>query len=506
MKRILGWLHQVLLKFYVEPLKETLIDTGPLAPALKILVRGGYVIIGLLLVLTLVFELIGARLPMVELLAFQQGEAVSQFIPIAVVVVSSFGATVAWAYIMTGATDCRRRIFLPVLGLLGMQLFFMTFPSLSGLAGASGLPFIHGLLACGSAPLLLLGAFGFYMATHRQAYWRDYPLLEFGGWITIMLFYFIQLWVAAPDRESVAAAIDTSFTVTNFMVMPWWFFSGLTLVHIALNLGHTLMIALRRLLPNSLLRIAALFVVLVHPTVVLFATAFSPDTTSLPDFFIALFIDGVLALPLMLLLLVLAIGRRWNTKNAAMLLTLSSALPFFSAGFTLALKGTELFNLIEITAERANTVAPTLIFVGLMAYNVLSMGSAFANRDGQFAPRSGRALLGLGAAILITSGALFSAQTRDATGALNEDFKSAVDAFFTLGVFFLGLPYLVWTIWKHRERLSGDDEKLKDVVPVLAPLEGRLGRKTRIALTIGAIFLALFVCLLGMVLISPPQF
>lgn len=68
---------------------------------------------------------------------------------------------------------------------------------------------------------------------------------------------------------------------------------------------------------------------------------------------------------------------------------------------------------------------------------------------------------------------------------------------------FLGLPYLVWTAWKRREILSGDNEKLKDVVPVLAPLEKRLGSTGKVALTIGAILLAMLICFLGMVCIKP---
>ncbi len=186
-----------------------------------------------------------------------------------------------------------------------------------------------------------------------------------------------------------------------------------------------------------------------------------------------------------------------------MLLTLSFALPLFSAGFVMAFSGRELFNALEMTAERADSFAPTLIFVVLMAYNVLSLGSAFANKDGDIAPRSGRMLLGLGAAVMIISGTIFSVNVRDAAGELDRTFRTAIDAFFTLGVCFLGLPYLVWTAWKRCETLSGDNEKLKDVVPVLAPLEKWLGRTGKVVLTIGAILLVMLICFVGMVCIEP---
>ena len=112
-------------------------------------------------------------------------------------------------------------------------------------------------------------------------------------------------------------------------------------------------------------------------------------------------------------------------------------------------------------------------------------------------------LLGLGAAILVISGTIFSVNIRDAAGELDQSFRTAVDAFFTIGVCFLGIPYLVWTAWKRRETLSGDDERLKDVVPLLSPLDKWVGRKMRIALTIAAILLALLICFIGMVCIEP---
>ncbi len=438
---------------------------------------------------------------MVRFMVFEGSEQVAKHVPTLVMIVSSLGLTLAWAYIMTGATDCRRRIFLPVLALFGVQLFFMI--PFSGLGSESFVAGLRVLPFCGTAPLLLVAVLGLYLFTHRKREWRDYPLIEFAGWILVSLYYLIGLWFVAAERQNVAEALVISFDIMTFVALPWWFLNGLALIHAALNLGHSLMILLRRFLSNSLLRIFALFVVLVHPTVLLFATAFTPYSSTPSDLFITLFIDGVLALPLILLMLGLMIARRWNTKNAAMLLTLSFALPLFSAGFVMAFSGKELFNALEMTAESADSFAPTLIFVLLMAYNVLSLGSAFANKDGEIAPRSGRVLLGLGAAILVISGTIFSVNVRTATGELDQTFRTAIDAFFTLGVCFLGIPYLVWTAWKHRETLSGDDEKLKDSVPLLAPLDKWLGRKMRIALTIAAIMLALLICFIGMLCIEP---
>lgn len=500
-KRTLTWVRDLLVSLYIEPLKETLIDFSQLSLSHKILTWGGYAAVFLLLLMTVFFEIFGARLPMVNFMAFEGSVQVSKHVPILVMIVSSLGLTLAWAYIMTGATDCRRRIFLPVLALFGAQLFFMT--PFSGLDSDSFVSGLRVLPFCGSAPLLLLAVLGLYLFTHRKKEWRDYPLIEFAGWIVVSLYYLMGVWLVAAERKNVAEALVVSFDIMAFVALPWWFLNGLALVHAALGLGHMLMILLRRFLSGSLLRIFALFVVLVHPTVLLFATAFNANSGTPSDFFIALFVDGMLAIPLILLMFGLMIARRWNTKNAAMLLTLSFAIPLFSAGFVMAFSGKELFSALEMTAESADSFAPTLIFVLLMAYNVLSLGSAFANKDGEIAPRSGRVLLGLGAAILVISGTIFSVNIRDAAGELDQSFRIAVDAFFTLGVCFLGIPYLIWTAWKRREILSGDDEKLKDVVPLLSPLDKWMGRKVRIALTIAAVLLALLICFIGMLCIQP---
>lgn len=500
-RRTFAWLRDVIIALYIAPLKEAFIDVSGFPLGLKLLTWGGYAAVFLLLLMTVFFEIFGARLPMVHFMTFEGGELVSKHVPTLVIIVSSLGLTLAWAYIMTGATDCRRRIFLPVLALFGAQLFFMI--PFSGLDSDSFVSGLRVLPFCGSAPLLLLAVFGFYMRTHRNQRWRDYPLIEFTGWIIVSLYYLMGLWFVAAERQNVAEAMVASFDIMTFVALPWWFINGLALIHAALGLGHSLTILLRRIIPNNLLRILALFIVLVHPTVMLFTTAFNTSPGNPSDTFIALMTDAVLATPLILLMLGLMIARRWNTKNAVMLLTLSFAIPLFSAGFVMAFSGKELFNALEMTAESADSFAPTLIFVVLMAYNVLSLGSAFANKDGESAPRSGRALLGLGAAILVISGTIFSVNIRDAIGDLDQSFRTAVDAFFTVGVCLLGIPYLIWIAWKRRETLSGDDEKLRDIIPLFAPLDKWVGRKMRIALTIAAILLALLICFIGMVCIEP---
>jgi len=264
-KNAFRWLRDVVIALYIAPLKETLIDFSQLSLSHTILAWGGYAAVFLLLLMTLFFEIFGARLPMVHFMAFEGSAQVAKHVPTLVMIVSSLGLTLAWAYIMTGATDCRRRIFLPVLALFGVQLFFMI--PFSGLDSRSFVSGLRVLPFCGTAPLLLVAVLGLYLFTHRKKEWRDYPLIEFAGWIVVSLYYLIGLWFVAAERQNVAEALVVSFDIMAFVALPWWFLNGLALIHAALGLGHSLMILLRRVLSDSLLRIFALFVVLVHPTV-----------------------------------------------------------------------------------------------------------------------------------------------------------------------------------------------------------------------------------------------
>lgn len=76
----------------------------------------GYLIVVVLLGITLGVEHFGERLPTVEFDPDTTGLGLLQ-IPVLVLVVSSIALALGWAFVLTGTSDSRRRLFLPGVGL-----------------------------------------------------------------------------------------------------------------------------------------------------------------------------------------------------------------------------------------------------------------------------------------------------------------------------------------------------------------------------------------------------
>jgi hypothetical protein len=494
-RRALRLLNRIFYSLYVAPLKEAVIDFTDLSLSHKILAVGGYLSIALVLVLTLLFELFSGELGLVTY-TFSTGEAwVTKQIPTLVMITSSLGVLLGWAFLLTGATDCHPFVFVPVLGFFGFQLFALSAGALS--EEGSWLE----LLFCLTAPVLLMGTLGLYLLTHRKSYWRNLALVEFAIWFCVMLFYVTGHWLVAPDAITVAETLEAIFNILAILAVPWWMVSGLVLVSLALDTGRKLTMTLRRIFPESMLRAITIFVMLLYPGLLVFAIALGDEAAPLVMSLVA---NGFLVLPLILVMVGLALFKRLTMQRVAMLLTLTFTLPVFTLGVAMALGGVDIGDVMGMSIQSTGVLPPTLVFVALMAYNVLSVGANFSDKDGKYLPRSGRILLGFGVALLVTSFTVFFANIRDpVTGNANEELQIAIDAFFAVGLFFLGLPYFIWRVWKRRDTLSGDEEALADTIPVFAWLEESLGRKGALLLTIAAVIVACLICVVGMLLIEP---
>ncbi len=73
-KRAFTWLKEVIAALYIAPLKEAFIDLSQFSLSLKILAWGGYTFVGVLLLMTIFFEIFGTRLPMVHFMAHEGSE------------------------------------------------------------------------------------------------------------------------------------------------------------------------------------------------------------------------------------------------------------------------------------------------------------------------------------------------------------------------------------------------------------------------------------------------
>jgi hypothetical protein len=488
-RRILGLLRRALL-LLTSPLREALIDFEGLSLSLRLMAILGYVSVFVLLALTLLLESFSDRLYFVSYSYETDDAIVTNQVPFLVLLVSGLSFALGWAYILTGATDCRRRVFLPLAALFALQLILF-FPAGNGMC----------VWAC-AAPAFLVLLVGSHFFTQTKKFWRDYPLVEFALWFCVLLFFLGLFWFSRQSGETLASDFSGIFSVFGLINAPLWFFFGLGLIDVAIDIGRAVVTTLRKLFPGEFLRALTVFLILVRPVVALFIFTTNQQDTLLGD---TLLLDSLLApLPLLALTAGLALARRWTTRSATIILALSFASPVFMAFIVPAVRGGEVSDLLDVLLGGLGIFPPLLLFVLLMAHSVLSLGVSFAEKDGQYIPRSGRILLGFGFALLVTGFTIFSVNVRDVSGQLDQSFQEATDAFFGLGVISLGLPYLLWILWRRRDRLAGKEEDLEGVKPLLAGLSRVPGWVWVVLGVVMAVFLACFVCLIGLIFFNPP--
>lgn len=477
------------IAYYLSmPLREALIDFDGLSLSLRILAILGYVSVFVLLVLTLLLDLFRNRLAMVTY-TYGVEETIRQ-IPFIVLVVSGFCFVLGWAYILTGATDSRRRVFLPIAGIFALQLFFFL-PQNNAMF----------LWFC-TAPALIVVLVGSHFFTRTRRFWRDFPLVEFFLWCCVLLFYVALFWFSRQSATDVARDIGGMVDFLSLLNVPLWIFFGLGIVDIAISVGRAIVTTLRRLFPGEILRALTVLLVLARPAIAIFVLALDQLDTILGGVF---FLDAILStLPLLALIIGAVLLRRWNTRNATTIMALSFASLVFILCMFPVLNEQEIYDPMGATLENLSILPPLLLFVALMAHSVLSLGSAFANTDGKIIPRSGRIPLSFGIALLVISLTIFCVNVRDAHGQLDATFQEATNAFFSLSVVILGLPYLIWIIWRRRDRLAGEEADFDGVEPVFAGLgriSGRVWLVVGIAVTV---LLVCFLCLVSLIFSNLP--
>ena len=488
-KRIFRLLRQ-LTDYLLAPLREALIDFNGLSLSLRILAVLGYASVAVLLAVTLLLDLLRDRLVVVTY-THPGVEVTVQQIPFLVLVVSAFCFVLGWAYVLTGATDSGRRVFLPIAGLFAVQLFLFLPQGDAGMF----------MWFC-AAPPLILGLIVAHFFTQSKRYCRDFPLVEFCLWFCVLLFFVALFWLSRQSTEHVAQTIGASFDILSLLNVPLWLFFGLATVDLAVSVGHGIVTTLRKLLPDPVLHALAVFLVLARPAIAIVTLALDQLDTILGG---TLFLDAILStLPLLALTIGAALLRRWNTRTATTIIALGIVSPVFILCVFPVLTGQEIFDPMGAALESVAVLPPLLIFVALMAHSVLSLGSAFANKDGQIIPRSGRVLLGFGFALLVIGLTVFSVNVRDAAGQLDQTFQEATDAFFGLSVFILGLPYLLWIVWRRRDRLVGSEAEFEGMQPVFAGLARISGRRWLVVGITAAVLLACIACLAGIFLFNPP--
>lgn len=495
-----GLLRQV-LRVLSAPLREALIEFAGLSTSLRVLALLGYLVVALMLFLTLGMELLRAHLPVIS---YQPPSAQVLFeqIPIPALFVVGLGVVLGGAYVLTGATDARPVVFVP--------LVVFAFALLCLLTPFDGpLP----LLWCGAAPALLAVLIVVHLFKHSKYYWRGFPLVEFAIWCAVLAAYAVGFWFAHPQKEELAATVSGMSNLLLLLTIPLWSLSGLAMVDAAIDVARGVVTTLRRLFAARFVRALAVALVVTRP--LMFFALFLVDTYVFPGeqamtmqqspLGVALVLDAFLAAPLLLLLAALALFRRWNTRAASVTLAISIASPVFTLGLVMALLNRDISDVMGLAVEGAGFLPSLVVFVAITAHGLLSMGSAFANQEGRAIPRSGRVSLCFGVTLLVISVVVALVSPRDTSGQSGQVLLEAgTNAFFALSVFFFGLPYLLWVIWRRRDRLAGREAELEGVQPVLPGLARALERKwAAVAVAWFLAFLCL-ACLLGVVIVSFP--
>ena len=211
-----------------ESFRSKVISLNGLSQDIRRLAVLGYVIVLGMLVATLLLELVGDQL---ESVTFRPDSSTGRVqIPILAIIVSNISFVLGWAFLLTGASDCRRRVFLPVVFVFLFQLFLLAI----GLGDNRNLIFAFWSLAI---PLVALPV-GLHFFTRRSVRWREHPMLEFAAWGAAMSVFVIFLWVARATTADVALAVHSTFLVVLLLSVPYWVLLGFGVVDMSADLAR----------------------------------------------------------------------------------------------------------------------------------------------------------------------------------------------------------------------------------------------------------------------------
>jgi hypothetical protein len=423
-------------------LEAAALDRHSLGSGVGLLIRLGYAAVAVILALTLAFESAGSGLPSVE---YDFGVGAVVRVPLAVLAVDAAAFALGWALLLTGASDLPRRVFLPLLGVLAFQLYILLSEPGRDL---EPLPL--------AAVALVAGLIAAHAARPDARIWRAYPLAEFGAWLAALALALAAVWAVSGSVPRFARVLSDDFIWLWLLAIPFWIVLGFDVAEAAIKLVRFAVARLRRALSARALAALTLGVLLVRPVlsaaIVLGAMPVEEQDAS----WFAL--DFLASFPLLAWTAILGLRRRWTARAAATLLAVGLASPLISLGAAFAGRGLDVSDAADTALKVSGVAPPVLLFVLLTTYNVVKFGGRFVRREGPRSPRRVRALIYLGAMVLVAAFSMFMLSLQDVVpGQVRPRLDSFVDECFTVGVVFLGFPYLTYLAWRRRERLIGPE-------------------------------------------------
>lgn len=404
-----------------------------LAPSIKLLARSGYVVIGLLLAASLLIQLPAAAIgPIRTTVSITSSAAptVEVLIPLPAVLLGVTTFILGWSLTLAGFAHFRHALYIPMAALFFLCLL---------LIDSTGT-----LAALGS---LVVAAAGLASHAYHRRRRRLHPgafLVELVAWAGSLLVLFVLVFLQRTDLGRLAYSLGSGFAVLSVIAIPFWALLSLDVVEGAVALGRLAVMNMDRLIPGRWVSWCVLGFLVLRAGL----SGWIVVAGAVPF----LVLDLLLSLALLPIALVLVLIRRWSAPAAHLVTGLSLA----SLGLSLALNLAFINRAdpIQYFLLQIGIFPPVLLFVGLMAFNILGFGAKFANGEGLGMPRPGRTLAYLGVSILVVGFTLFFSSARTLDGGRYDAFDIFINSSFALGLLFLGVPYLVLTIWRKRGLLA----------------------------------------------------
>ena len=503
MRSLRAFLASTFRFLYIAPLRDAVVALKGLPLGMRLMGWAGYGGVLALLVVMVVSVIPGVQLRQsVFLTTLSENVEIPANIPILVIVAGLIGLVFGWAYIITGATNSNPFIFLPFAG-----VFFLQLACLMPLDVNAPLWWLAWLCVI---PPLVCAVSVVHLFTHKKAFWRDYPLLEFGIWLVLLALAILFFWLGRGSLAQLTWRAEFVFGALFLLLAPLWLLLSLSVIDLAVDIAARVVGALRRLFPDNVMQALTLLILLsrlaILPSLLIFDLLYQPriQNLTMKDTPLAagLAIDATLSILPLLVFLVLLLLRRWDGYRAAKLMALSLVMSIFSIGLTYGMIGMDISNPMEITFQSINFLPSVLVFAVMLVYNVFGVGAKFARVDGRLFSRHGRILLVFGLALIVTSLVIFLTNIHDSSGNSLNIWKDVFQGFLTVGLTLLGLPYLAWIAWRHGERLVGNRSEFESITPHFAALGATSRRAWAMVAVLIACSIIYLTCLLSFVIQS----
>lgn len=311
------------------------------------------------------------------------------------------------------------------------------------------------ILGSGLGFMAIIGIAVAHLASSRATYWRELPVLEFSAWLMLMLASMASLFLL-QSRQETALTLDVAFSLPQMLAAPFWIILGIEAIDIGLKLAKPASVRVLRIMPPT--RKAVLYLLgYLLLRLVIFAVLAGAFVGFVGNWgFMELFFSLLLLLVTLLLSVPLVLG--WlGLRTIAAVFTFSLCTPIVSLATTTALfpEADIVGSTFTALGAGAGVLPAALLFVGLAAYDVMNFGVRYANVDGIMLPRTGRVLMYFGTVLLVAAYVMFYLNTEVVgTGEEPEALKIFIDGMFMIGVWILGVPYLIWNLVKRPERFT----------------------------------------------------